>query len=456
VIREYAGLLVLDLVFLASGTGVLHGLGLATDRRAALRWSGLSFTVGWGLYGVVATFALTAGSPLGVAIDLGICVAVGIAGLVLGSRVPRTAAPFLDRPTSERSWVAVGFGTLLCAYMAVLCWRSVPGEADTSWDSWAFWLPKAKSIYYFHGLDNGPGGFTHFANRDYPPLGPALEATNFDFMGRVVAAPLQFQHWLVAVAFFGALAALLARRVPGVILWPGLAAIAFMPRFGDYLGSSLPDEEIGMLIALVAVCAALWLLERQPAYAALMIVLSTAATLLKNEGLLFALAAVAVVVIVAWREGRRALALGLVVVPIASLAPWKAWLLVHGLRASSQYYGVNDLGPAHLLASRDRLGTSIVQLTEYLGSPSRWLLVVPLAGVAAAVAVRRQPVLAWLVGVFVVASMSGLVLIYWIGNIPLDFWLVTSGERTVMAIVMACGALLPLLVAESMRRRSSL
>jgi hypothetical protein len=90
-------------------------------------------------------------------------------------------------------------------------------------------------------------------------------------------------------------------------------------------------------------------------------------------------------------------------------------------------------------------------MTGYLISPSRWLVAVPLALAGAALVFRRQPGLALLTGLLVVVSMAGLIVIYWIGSIPIDFWLTTSGERTVMSIVMTCGALFPLLVAEALR-----
>jgi len=450
VTREYAGLVALDLLLLVTGAVVLRGIGVARSRSAMVKFAGLAFIVGWAVYGICSTVALALGSPLGILTTLTICAAIAAGGVLVGPRFPATSGASARRLLR----VPVGwlFAAVLLSYLAVLGWRSVPGEADPNWDSWAFWLPKAKSLYYFHGLDNGPGGFTHFANRDYPPLAPAQEATNFHFMGGTSAAPLQFQHWLFTVAFFLAAASVLRRRVPSELLWPSLAAVAFMPRFGFYLGSSLPDETLGMLIALGAVCAAMWLLEREPAYAALMTICATAAALIKNEGLIYGLPLTLFVAVVAWRsERKRVLAAAVFATPSLSLLPWKLWLVAHDLPASSQYYGFGDLGPAHLIAARARLGTSIVQVAGYMLSPSRWLLVVPIAIVVAAVIARRQPLLAMLVAAFVCVSSAGLVLIYWIGNIPLHYWLVTSGERTVMAIVITCGLLIPLLVVESIR-----
>jgi hypothetical protein len=58
-------------------------------------------------------------------------------------------------------------------------------------------------------------------------------------MGNTNASPLALQHWVVAVAFVGALASLLAVRVRPAILWPCLALLALLPTFTALLGSSL-------------------------------------------------------------------------------------------------------------------------------------------------------------------------------------------------------------------------
>jgi hypothetical protein len=447
--RDYLGLAAVDILFAATGLAALLGLGFVGSARAAVRSAGLAFTVGWALYGIAATLALSAGASLARPVALLLCVAVAGAALAARRALPAQRLPAIRPPAPGRTWVGRVFLGLLVGYLGVLCVRSVPGQADTNWDAWAFWLPKAKSIYYFGGLDNGPGGFTHFANRDYPPLGPALDATSFHAMGATVAAPLQFQHWLQVAAFFAAIAVLLGRRVRPELLWPSLAALALMPRFGYYVGSSLADETLAMLTALAGVCAALWLLERRPGDAVLFTAFATAATLLKNEGLVYGLALASVVAAVAVRRGERRTALALVGIPVLALVPWKAWLVSHGLPASSQYYNLSDLAPGHLGDASGRLGTSVTHLGWYLVSPNRWLLVVPLALAAAALGARKRPELALLTGGFVALSMAALVVIYWIGSIPIDFWLLTSGERVVMSIVVCCGALLPLLVTEA-------
>ena len=301
----------------------------------------------------------------------------------------------------------------------------MPGEADPNWDSWAFWLPKAKSTYYFHGLDSGPGGFTHFANRDYPPLAPALEATNFHFIGqcggRPSTSPSTGSRQSHSSARWPRCSPLVFRRESSGRAWRlscscrASASTRARPcptrRSGD---PHRPGR---------GVRGAVVLFEGRPAYAVLVVLLATAAALLKNEGLLYGLSISVVVAVVAWRDGRRLLSCVLIASPILALVPWKIWLLAHGLPMSSQYYGVGDLGPAHLVSAHGRLGTAIVRLSSYLVSPKRWLLVVPVSAVAAAVALWRRPALGALLSCFVLLSMAGLVVIYWIGNIPIDFWL---------------------------------
>jgi hypothetical protein len=82
-------------------------------------------------------------------------------------------------------------------------------------------------------------------------------------------------------------------------------------------------------------------------------------------------------------------------------------------------------------------------------TPSRWLLTVPLVLVAAALVFRRRRGLALFPIVYEVLAFLGLAVIYWIGTLPLDFWIITSAERIAVSLVLVPGVLLPLLLAEA-------
>ena len=48
-------------------------------------------------------------------------------------------------------------------------------------DAWSFWVPKAKAIYFFGGLDEE--FFTELPGASYPLLVPVLDAAAFHAMG---------------------------------------------------------------------------------------------------------------------------------------------------------------------------------------------------------------------------------------------------------------------------------
>jgi hypothetical protein len=304
--REWLGLLALDALFLAAGLGLLAGLGLVRGPLDALRLAGLAFVAGWAALGIAASSALMAGAALTVAQGVVLAAAVAAAGLLAAWRVPaRSLSGATSSARGAANAVAVGAAAVLLVYLEAL-FRRARGAEPSAWDTWAFWLPKAKSIVYFDGLDTRPGGFTSFANPDYPPLKPALDALGFRFAGEVDAGALVLQDWALTAAFFGALAALLAPRVRPVILWPSLAVLALLPNFGALVGTLLADGPLAVLFALAGVCGALWLRDREPRLVALAALFVAAGALVKNEGLMLALVLVAVLAAVTrlrpWRE----------------------------------------------------------------------------------------------------------------------------------------------------------
>lgn len=447
--HAYLGLLGLDLLLLCSGTCVLYGLGLVRDGRGALRYSGLSFVTGWACYGVLASLALMGGAALAVWETVLLCVLVAAAGALLARRVP--PVPHVSAPTGPRwlRWLGLAAGAVLVAFLVAFLVRAFVSPVDDFWDAWSFWLPKAKSIYYFGGLDTGLGGFTHFANREYPPLLPGMDATAFHFMAGVHPAALPVQAWVLAASFLGAVGALLTRRVPGGLVWPVLAMVAVMPRFAGNLLSALADQPVAFMLGLAAVCAVCWLLERDRRLAALGGVFLAASALLKNEGLLFGLALVVALALAVLFEERRSwrVVAALAAVPLLAILPWKIWLAANGEPTSSAYYSWSDVfhpGPV------DRLGTTLAELPQYVLAPSRWLFTVPLVLAAAALAWRRRPALAALPVGFVALSFVAMTAIYWIGSIPIHYWIVTSAERVSVSLVVVPALVLPLLLSDAL------
>ena len=81
-----------------------------------------------------------------------------------------------------------------------------------AYDAWAFWVPKAKAIYFFDGLDEQV--FTTAPNATYPPLRPILDAAAFHAMGGADIVTFHVQFWFLVVGAVAAIAGCLHRHVP--------------------------------------------------------------------------------------------------------------------------------------------------------------------------------------------------------------------------------------------------
>ena len=451
--RAYVGLLALDLLLLATGTCVLYATGLVRDSRGALRLAGLSFVAGWARYGVLASLALIVGLSLTAVQTIALCVLITAAALLIGRRVPAAPTPRAESagPPWLR-WVGIAAAALLALYFAAFLVRAFVSPAEEFWDGWAFWLPKAKAIYYFGGLDTGPGGFTHFASRDYPPLLPGFDATAFHFMGGAHPSVLPV-HVVPGASFLGAAGALLIRRVPSGFVWPVLAALALTPRFSSNLLSSIADQPVAIMLSLAAVCGALWLLEDGRPWLVLCGILLAAAALLKNEGLLFGLVLVAALGVGVLVEGgkRWRPILALACVPLLAIVPWKIWA---GLARPTDVVRLLLLviPPAPRTARRPRRQAWDGADRSPAVRPRPVPVVADGAAVSATAALlaRRRPALALLPTVFFALAFLGLAFLYWIGSIPLDFWLNMSAERVAVSLVIVPGVLLPLLLSEAL------
>jgi hypothetical protein len=446
--RELFGLAALNAVHLAVGASLLFGLGIRRPHEL-LRFAGLALVTGWVAVGLAASYALMLGSGLLVLHVLALAAVVAACGL-LASRV---VAPLVRRPqrfaTGRAERLAAGAGAfVLVAYLEVLFLRARLAE-PSRWDTWAFWMPKAKSIVHFDGLDTGPGGFTSFANPDYPPLKPAVDAVALRFLWRDDAGALAVQNWVVAAAFFAALAALLADRVRPAILWPSLALVALLPDFGVLVGSLLADEAMMLLFALAGTCGGLWLVGREVRHAALAAFFLAASALVKNEGLM--LAVVLFVLLCAVTRPRRWRHLvPLVALPIVALVPWRLWMGANGIPETSAFR-LGDLSrPAFLLDRSDRLGTALQELPPMLVDPERWLLTVPALIVVAAATLGRRPALAIYAVGMLVLGVLGFAVVYWASTYPLRWYIDTTADRLLPSLAVCGAVLLPLLVSETL------
>jgi hypothetical protein len=452
VTHEALGLLGLDAGFVAAGGALVAGLGLVRTPRQALAFLPLALVVGWAATEVAVSIALEAGLDLTVSLVVVLWGLLAGAGLLLVQRIPGRPLPLLGERTALGRGVAATGLLLLLFALVELCRRALAsGPFDN--DVWAFWLPKAKTISYFGGLDTGVGGFTSFPHPDYPPLAPATEATSFEFMAAVDPLLLPIQHWVLAVGFLGSLGTLLGSRVRPAIVWPSLGMLSLVPIFDNFVGSCLGDEPLVELFALAVVAAALWLLEPEPRLAALAAVFLAAAVLTKNEGLMLAVALL-IMLVATSRPLRHLPSLAaLVAAPALAFASWRIWLAANHVHVPDRDFRLEDVFRFGYLADRaDRLRIALRSLPGTLFDPGNLLLCVPLtlALVAVLLVVRHRQRLAIFSLGTVVLAFFGYAVIYWIGIPDIHFYLDSSAIRLMTDVALTAGVLFPLLLSEAL------
>jgi hypothetical protein len=383
-ISAIAGLVLFNLWLLVVGNAVLFAIrGWHTWPQVA-RLLGLGYLLGVALVGVVCVWQLTVGIDLSLASILVtgsvIVAASTIAGRRLGRPFPTLRANLVLPSVSILSAL---FCALTTIYLEAL-FRSGRLAGLYEFDAWQFWVPKAKAIYLFGGLDNQ--FFRELPNPTYPPLIPAVEAMAFHFMGSTDVVTLHLQFWFLLVGFVAAVAGVLAPRVPALVLWPPLLLVLVTPHVVDYALQPQADFLLDELLAASVLLIALWLREG----ANWMLVASTpllaASMLTKREGYMFAACVLlAALLVTARRRHECWKGLFLVgVVAVAATVPWRVVIAVRGLHGPG-----SDVGQGNPLAHLDRVWPSLRLALATLFDFDIWLVVVPLLVVAVVIALAR-------------------------------------------------------------------
>ena len=230
-------------------------------------------------------------------------------------------------------------------------------EPVTGFDAFADWLYKAKVYYLSQAVNQGllvlpgtgdPGGLgtsvDFVLSRQYPPLFPAMIATIYVFIGTPDGLTGKAVNVIFLVASTAAVYALV-RSILGA-RWAvvfGFLAVA-LPTFAkalyssDYMGYA--DYAVGACMLLGLVNLHLAASGGPPATRILAAIFGLEAALVKDEGVVFLVAVLVVLSVLAlrpaWRQGRRGigriarlLPYALVPVPVVG---WKLWVSAAGFQ----------------------------------------------------------------------------------------------------------------------------
>ena len=448
-VRSLLGLAVLNLYTLGVGAGVLWGLrGWRTWWELA-RLAGLAYMLGIAALGVALTLVLVVGIPFSLATILLTGLVLALAGLGVGIRLgrPRPARG----PAPRRIGLAsAALAALVIVYLEAL-FRAARLLGLYAFDAWSFWVPKAKAIYFFGGLDEQ--FFSELPNATYPALVPTLEATAFHFMGSADVVTLHVQFWFLLAGFVAAVAGLLATRVPPVLLWTFTLLALVSPRVVGRTLEPQADFTLDYLFALAALLVALWLIERRPWQLASATLFLGATMLTKREGQLLAACVVAAALAASLREWRSAwprLALASACA-LAMAVPWRVWYVSHGLTGEFPSSGVT--GP---LDNLDRAWPSLQSVLSAAFDAGLWTVVIPLVIAALALAfiagARVLPVYATLVYGLTLAGFTWAIWSFTELEVPIEQdEAINPVVRLTASLVVLSAALAPLLLDAAWR-----
>jgi len=432
-VRALLGLAVANVVVLAAGGCLLWGVRGLRSWAEAVRLSGLAYMVGVAAFGVASTVLLVAGVPYGVTTILVTSVVLAVSGLLLGQVFGRP-------PPRLRGGGAQGIGLVAASYVALVgvyleaLFRAGRLAPLSNFDGWAFWVPKAKAIYFFGGLDEQ--FFRELANPTYPPLVPALEAAAFHAMGSADTVTLHVQFWFFLTGFVAAVAGVLGPRVHAAVLGPILLVVLVAPRVVARSLEPQADFLLDYFFALAALLVALWLVERRAWQLSVASLFLAGAMLTKREGQLLAACVVVAALAASWSTRRAAwpriaLAAGCT---LALALAWRLWFTSRDLTGelpASGFLGLFD----HL----DRPWPALQSVAGAVFDTGLWLLAVPLAVVAIVLAlVAGARVLPAYVALVYGLAATGFVWVLWSFT---ELELPYEQDEGVNLLVRLCGSL---------------
>jgi hypothetical protein len=226
------------------------------------------------------------------------------------------------------------------------------------------------------------------------------------------------------------------------IVWaPVLLLVATAPGVLSQLNGDA-DLSMAFFACLGAAAMAFWLREGDRRLLALSAILLAAAANTKNEGSAFvvALLVVGFVIVLVRRLDWRSFVACAVGVVVVGIAPWRLWISAHSIEPEIKIG--TGLKPGYLIEHFDRVGPTISALNGQFSDLSRWVYLVPIAGVLltfALISGLGRRVAAFYAGVF---GLVWAVFIwnYWISPIELSWYLNTSDFRVVTVPIFVCVA----------------
>lgn len=449
-LRALSGLVVLHLFFLGVGSGILWGLRGWRAWTELVRLAGVAYLLGVASLMALLTLALVLGLGFGPPLILACGLVLVAGGLLLGRRngrpLPRLLPPEWRLPCP--SLVSAVLIAAVVVYFEAF-FRSERLAELYDWDAWFTWTLKAKTLYYFGGMEQwvfGTPAHSGGVLTSYPPGFPALQAASFHAMGSADVVTLNLTYWFLTLGFAAALAGLLAPRVRALILLPVLLLALVVPGLTGIPVPGGADRPLAYLVATAALLVALWLEERRGWQLAAATLLLAGALLTKREGLLLGACVLAAGFVATWPERRSAWPrLGVVGLSAVVLAlPWRIWVALQDFPDEGLETGVIET-----LQNVDRARPSFELALRAMFGYDLWLVLTVVAGGAAVLALfagaRRPAVFTLVLLALALAANTWITWSQTFFGLTLDYSL-NPATRFMVTPVLTAAAVAPLLL----------
>ena len=443
------GALVLVNVLMALfGLGLITLLGVARTPRELLARAPLAYAVGLATSGLLGSALELLHAPLG-PLELSVLAVASLAGgafkLLTGAEV--------DAPATRPSWPSLATGLLAFVLALALVLHAAYAYSVRplrEYDGWVIWATKARALYAHDGVRDTVFASGAYAHPDYPILLPTLEAIGFRAMGEFDGTLLHLQLAGLALAFVAAAWTISRAAASPLVAGLGILAAVSAPTVLTQLGWNYADVPLAMFSGLGVAALAAWLRVDATWLLTVAVVFLAAGASTKSEGVMFSLAALsaAALVLVASRRTRIRHIVVASAALVAAILPWRLYVLAHDLRP--QDYALSDLAsPSFLADASGRLQPAATELLRQMTSTSNWGFMLPLVGLAfLAALLRGRYDVAGFGALWLALSFGGLMLIYWINELPLGENLFNTSYRTTVTLMLGGALLVPPLVGE--------
>jgi len=431
--------LLITLVYLTIVAGVGRGVARVLRLDPALPFAGERLAVAFGIGSVWLTSWIFWCGLLGFPFSR-VTAAAGCFPLLLGwrRRTRPATAPADPEGVLDASWIRVGLG-LLVAVAVLRTAVVVFADPVHGWDAICNWQLKGRAFYEDQGIGLLMRSDTHHVN--YPLHVPLASALYYFFRGTVddfLVQALSYAWYLsiLAVSFAG------VRRVAG--RGAALLVVAFLgaaPALVREFSKTQADGPLAFMFLVAGLTLLRYSATANPAELRLTGIFLYGCMWTKNEGMIHALAGVAIGAALAVRRDRIRDVAGLA--PVLLIIPWL--LLVATLPAQGhQLSGILGSG---VPAALERVPAVALRLAEEALHP-RWLFLWPmlllLIGLSRRAMIRSWPIVL-LTGVTLLTYLS----VYVVTNQDYLWLMQTSLPRLLLHLTPASVVLVVYLIASA-------